>query len=358
MRHSIALIAVIFLLLSGCNGEHGKSTDGIVISEASGITRIDDRLLIVGDDADGRYFELSLDGTCSTIIAIAPEKVREILMPGAELAMDLEGIDVLTDGRIVVLSEQLHSLILKRGKQDKHPLVVAEYDKTLTEFGHRGLEGLAVKHLDSGVSRVAVLWEGGYLIDKHVPPQLREKTSGEPLKPVIVVHEIESDGYAGKVDDPTHRIVLDVPEPPGEPPDVQRYRATDLVWFESQKDKDIFIVLLNSENAPQDGAVEYIFKILQRFDLQGNRIGEPLYLDHACKNALKGLSEDDLERMGCSSAKHLKEIDSLLQAGNWENVNWEGMGWFEEGKSLVIIYDAKPKDPPFAFVIEIPEEWL
>ncbi len=84
---------------------------------------------------------------------------------------------------------------------------------------------------------------------------------------------------------------------------------------------------------------------------------EPLYLDHACKNALKGLSEDDLERMGCSSAKHLKEIDSLLQAGNWENVNWEGMGWFEEGKSLVIIYDAKPKDPPFAFVIEIPEEW-
>lgn len=356
MKRYITLIITILLSLHACGGNHNNSS-GTIITEASGIARIDDRLIIVGDDSDGRYFEFPLEKGCSPVIPIDPEKVKEILLPGAELAMDLEGIDVLADGRIVVLSEQLRCLISKRDKGDKRPLVVAEYDKTLTEFGHKGLEGLAVKRLAGGDSKVAVLWEGGYPQFAEVPPQLRGGTCGLPLKPVIVVHEIKRDAYAGRVENPLLRIELDAPEPPGEPPNAQRFRATDLVWFTSENGEEEFIVLLNSENAPLDDEVEYKFKILQRFDMNGDRVGAPLNINDICRNIMTNLNEDDLEKMSHASVKHLEEIQVLLEAGTWENVNWEGLGWFVEGQSLVIIYDAVPKDPPFAFVIDIPEQW-
>ena len=54
---------------------------------------------------------------------------------------------------------------------------------------------------------------------------------------------------------------------------------------------------------------------------------------------------------------HIEEIAALLEKGNWENLNWEGLGWFERGKSLIAIYDRWPKDPPFALVIDILDEW-
>ncbi len=66
------------------------------------------------------------------------------------LAVDLEAIDVLADGRVVVISERLRSMVSKDG-------VVVGYDDPFAEFGERGLEGLAVRKVDDKTSKVAVL---------------------------------------------------------------------------------------------------------------------------------------------------------------------------------------------------------
>lgn len=205
----IAILAVIFSCAQDPGGE-----DGIVIHEASGIARIDDRLIIVGDDADGRYYEMDLNEHRWPIIPIDPLRVREVKMPHAELASDLESIDVLTDGRIAVLSEQLRCLIAKENLSTDRYSIIAEYDRTLTEFGNRGLEGLAVKELVDGGSRVAVLWEGGYPLYRLVPFELRHLVDRTPLNPVIVVHDIKKGETVGLVDEP-----LLEGEPVGEPLD-------------------------------------------------------------------------------------------------------------------------------------------
>ncbi len=42
---------------------------------------------------------------------------------------------------------------------------------------------------------------------------------------------------------------------------------------------------------------------------------------------------------------------------NIKNANWEGLGWFEFGKSLIIVHDKPPKGVPTAFVIDLPNGW-
>ena len=93
-----ALISFL-LLFHGCT-TRDKEKKGIIVCEASGIARIDNTLLIVGDDADGRYFVLPLRERSGPIIPIDPETVEEVVLPHAELAMDLEAIDELADGRV------------------------------------------------------------------------------------------------------------------------------------------------------------------------------------------------------------------------------------------------------------------
>lgn len=337
----------------------------IVVREASGIVRLDEKLLIVGDDADGRYFEIDLQHSEGPIIPIDPLKVREIPLPCAELAADLEAIDYLADGRIMLLSEQLHGLIgrLEPGG-DKYG-IVAEYGKTLVEFGSRGLEGLAVKRLEGGESVVAVLWEGGYPLYGTVPGQLRELVGRFPMKPVILVHRIGKDEVVGKVTDPVLNIELDVPEPPGEPPLAQRLRATDLVWHtwtndEDGKQQEGFIVILQSENSPPpESGIEpsYEIKFLQRFDLAGNPVGNPLTITDVCREAVKDPDGRLCEGMDDRVKAHIDDTVDSLERGNWENINWEGLAWFEEGSRLIAIYDTWPLDPPFALILDVPAEW-
>lgn len=352
-------------MISGCTT---GINDGnrIVVREASDIARVNNKLFIVGDDADGRYFELRLEDQTGSIIPIDSEKVRAVFLPQAELAMDLEGIDNMADGRIAILSEQLHCLIAEKMPGLHTHGVIAEYDKTLIEFGNRGLEGLAIKRLSNGTSRIAVLWEGGYPIYKMVPKQLREHVGRLPLKPVIIVHEIERGQVAGIVDKPLHSIMLNVPEPEGEPPLAQRFRATDLVWYDwpdegkKEDSKEGFIVLMSSENAPPESTgspTEYRVKILQRFSLDGNPRGEPLFINEVCKQYLRDFVINKPAFVSHEILAHIKEVATLLDEGNWENINWEGLDWFEEGRSLIAIYDKWPMDPPFALVIDIPEEW-
>ncbi len=362
MRLHTCMLFILLLVHAGCS-ERPRMGGGIVVTEASGITRVGDYLLIVGDDADGVYFEMKIDDAAGPVIPIDPAKVREVFLPNAGLAMDLEGIDKLADGRIAVLSEQTRCLITEERSDAECLPVAAEYDRTLSEFGQRGLEGLAVARRKDGSSLVAVLWEGGYPLREDLPDELIGAVSGIPMKPVIVIHEIAWKEHCGEVDEPKRRITLNVPEPEGLPPDAQRFRATDLVWYRRQpslEDPSELIVILNSENAPADTSltpIEYKLKILQRFTLEGEPVGESIDINEVCRSALDGLDEGDYALMGTEMADHIRSIRALLESGNWENVNWEGLGWYEENNKLIAIYDAVPKDPPFALVIDIPEEW-
>lgn len=358
MRYLYSLLAIMAVLCACTRNRNDRG--GIVIREASGIARIGNKLFIVGDDADGKYFEIGLKEREGPIIPIDPRKVREVNMPHAEVARDLEGIDDLADGRMAILSEQLHCLIARESLESPYYTIIAEYDKSLTEFGHRGLEGLAVKKLVNNKSRIAVLWEGGYPILHDVPLELQKRMDHFALKPVVVVHDIQDGGIAEDVFYPLHHFLLNVPKPDGEEPLAQRFRATALVWHQLDDGEEGFIVLLSSENAPpQNSGVsrEYKIKILQRFDLQGDPVGNPLSINEMGREAFKKIGNEILEGLSPQMTQHIKNITSLLNEGNWENINWEGLDWFEEGKSLITIYDKKPIDPPFALIIELPEEW-
>ena len=43
-----------------------------------------------------------------------------------------------------------------------------------------------------------------------------------------------------------------------------------------------------------------------------------------------------------------------------DDANWEGLGWFESGESLVLVHDKKNKLPdgnPAAVILPLPEAW-
>jgi hypothetical protein len=351
------------ILVSGVTSSTLAEDRGIVIREASGIARDGDRLLMVGDDADGRYFEIHMDDTDRPIIPIVPEKVREVVMAGAGMAMDLEAIDLMADGRVAVLSEQQRCLIAPLHPGDSRYVVIAEYDRVFTEFGNLGLEGLALTEGEGGRTKVAVMWEGGYPVLGDVPPPLRARVGGMSLKPVVVIHEIEGgEAVPGRIG-PLKTVTLQVPEPPGDEPFAQRFRGTDLVWHrwkEGGEWKDGFIVLLMSMNAPPAGSgepVEYMHKRLQRFGLNGEPVGDPLDLKEACRSVMGESAEEVCRDLKAGMADHLRDVISRIEGSRGEEINWEGLDWFEEGERLITIYDTWPKDPPFALIIQIPEAW-
>jgi hypothetical protein len=358
---------ISFLMPIATIGNTLTGEGGIVVHEASGIAKLGDRLIIVGDDADGRYFEMMLEDQKIPVIPIDPEKIREVPLPGASMAMDLEAIDFLSDGRVVILSEQQRSLIARESITSDRYKVIIEYDKLLAEFGNRGLEGLAVERRGDGSSQVAVMWEGGYPEYDQVPDQIRALVGRFPFKPIIVVREIGSDGVVVKeTDDPAEKIVLDVPEPPGEAPTAQRYRGTDLVWHRWRNEgieggfERGFIVLLSSLNSPPDDSgvdKKYQYKLLQRFDLQGKPVGEPLDLSRICQGILGDAVEEICKHLKPELSTHMRKVAGMIEDSDGMSVNWEGLSWFEEGVSLVTIYDTWPKDPPFAMIFDIPQEW-
>jgi hypothetical protein len=307
----------------------------VIVKEASGITKLGNDLLIVSDDDAGAYYTYSLDAPAVpdkgliTISGEPPKILKRVELLCGQLALDLESIDVLADGRIVVLSERSHSLITEDG-------IVADYSDPLSDFGNRGLEGLAVRSLEDGSSRIAVLWEGGYPEYKDVPVSMRKELKRFAIKPFIWIHDLKpgADGieirmkYKDKYS--LKEVILNVPEPEGEEPDAQRFRAPDLVWHKLKENEWGFIVLLNSQNSPESGKTEYKHIWLQRFTADGQPYG----------------SAYDLKQVA------LKDLPKKII-----NANWEGLGWFEEGKRLVLIHDKPPKGNPTAVVINLPEDW-
>ncbi len=350
---SILILMMLFVFTSVLFCQDNK----VKITEASGITRSGDKLLIVSDNVPGVYYEYDIPAYDYDVIPIDPAKTREVKLPGAELAGDLEAIGLTGDGEVIVLSELLHSLIGKKDKNTKQYSIISYYNKSYTEFGNRGLEGMAVKNSSHGGYELAVLWEGGYPIGAIIPEEIRECVDGKSLKPRVLIHSIPGDD--------THKpqqFALDTPLPDNESRG-QRYRGSAVAWHEyfvGDNRVDCLIVLLQSENCPPEDSDErasYEYKILQKFDLEGNPLGYPIDINEHAKKAMDNLDHIFYESIGIRMAKHMKAAIESLRASDWENVNWEGMGWFEKGKSLVLIYDKHPDDPPFAMILHLPENW-
>jgi len=300
------------------------------VEEPSGVQRSGDRLLVVGDGEPGTYYSLPAPVDPGATVALDPASLSRHVLSGNPHATDLEAVGVLADGRVVLLSEDLHSLLDDRG-------VVATYED-LDEMGGRGCEGLAIRDLGNGTSRVAVLWEGGY-----------PESGPGAWTPRIFVHDVPA-GASGLTVSPGNALAevrLHLPLPAGAEPRAQRFRCPDLVWHrlrDDDADSWGFIVLMSSGWAvePISGSLEecpkrangrplrWCYKWIQRFDLTGEPVGDPVDLAPFLPEAVR---------------------DS----------NWEGMGWYDPGHALVLVYDERVDfrvlDPQLAAVVPVPEGW-
>ena len=316
-------------LLAGavaCSGSRGvpasEPAPVAPIREASGVAMEDGWLCVVDDSVPNAYFRIRMPpgaGPLLDLNSLHPEAVRLPL----GIWVDLESIGRLADGRMVVLSERL------RGLADTQGLVV-EYDYPLTEYGRRGLEGLAVRALPDGTSRVAVLWEGGYPDLGSLNPQLELRTGGRPLSPIVFIHDIAPGARPGRVrwGEGIAHAMLEVPVLEGEEPEVQRFRAPDLVWYrfpDREGDEQWgFLVLISSQNRVEPP--EYLHHWLQRFRADGTAVGEPLDL-----------------------AEYVPP--KLARA------NWEGLCWYKEGEELLLVHEAQGDLKAHAFRLRLPAEW-
>ena len=294
-----------------------------ILVGASGITRDGNTLLIVADKVPGSYFRFPLSEEKTFQILLLPEKLEKKAIAETAVALDLEGINVLADGRVVVLSETLFSLISETG-------LVAQYPESFTEFGGIGLEGVAVRKNDDGSSNVAVVWEGGYPEAEKIPFQLKKTVRKIVLNPVLILHNIQQNEKNLTLKSKDIKILeLQVSKFPGREPDAQRFRAPDLVWSRLPKEDGTsewgFIVLLSSQNGLP--VREYHYLWLQRFDQAGKRFGEPFDLKSKIPESLKSM-------------------------------NWEGLGWYETGRRLVLTFDNLTEQSPEAIVLDLPEDWI
>ncbi|MBD3298435.1 MAG: hypothetical protein GF341_07265 [candidate division Zixibacteria bacterium] len=329
------------------------------LKEASGVTAVGDTLFLVGDDNPGRLFKLPIPDTTVRVFAPDPDHLIEVPLPGAELAVDLEAIDVLADGRIVVLSEDLTALVGPLSSDNDVNGLIARYPPAMNEFGNRGVEGLAVRSANGG-SEVAVLWEGGYGYLPLIPFELQPPIGHEPLKPVVIIHPIPNDSTVGWVSHDNRLITLNPPEPPGEVPDALRYRGADLVWHQWQdadSTVDGFIVVIAASNSPKDNSPTHLTGELQRFDLHGEPVGDPIDLHAEALRLLNDavLNQDD--RLPDSLAEHMQTVHEMFAARDEYSANFEGLGWSRPGEQLVVVFDGYPTEPTLVFFIDVPEAW-
>ncbi len=363
-------------------------SQGNQITEISGVARQGSRLLFVSDDEPGCYFELKIEDAAASVIPIDPDKLKRIPMKGCEAVSDFESIVVLADGRVAVLSEDLHALYSQTSVGSKTWGVLAKFNQTVTEFGNRGLEGAATLALPNSASRIAVVWEGGYPALTSLPEQIQNALGHGPLQPILIVADVPRNASELFINDSASYRVLQTPKikdagnsnvapiivdselpksaepsPQTAPPFAQRYRAPDLVWHIWSEGKDVdtgLIVILSSENAPLRGSGakrEYKYKDFQRYDLQGKPVGNSIEINALVKPLFESVSQMQTAKWSSRMREQFKKVKALLDEKNWENVNWEGLDWFVRGQSLVLVYDSEPSDPPFAVVIAIPDNW-
>jgi len=293
--------------------------------EASGITGYGDYVIFVTDNQPGAYFKYGPVAKGTTQFLLEGDKLSLVKFPGAELAYDLEEIDVLGDGRIVLLSERLRMLIGESG-------VITHYEDQLAEVGGKGLEGLAVRS-EGSTNVIAVLWEGGYFEYDNIPLPLTKTYSEDSLRksfyPLVFVHNLSFKSSSSKkigMTKDVKTISLLTPRDSLEPK-AQRYRAPDLVWYKMSENEWGFIVLLNSNDSPHGKDPQFAYSVLQKYNMNGVPVGKPIDLKKIINEPLK-------------------------------NANWEGLGWFKDQKILVLVHDKRPiMGTPTAVLLDIEKLW-
>ena len=298
------ITAILTLLIGACDvfkndSVHDPEPDlGLTLREASAIVLKGDHLLMVSDDTPAILYRYKLkpedhpnsEGPLLASISIEPTFSRHLVNKKAK---DLEGIDLLSNGELVLLSEQAYALFTPKG-------LVAQYPKFMSEVAGRGLEGLAINAED----QVAVLWEGGYYSPKLLSSLLVKSETNQAQIPFVCIHQYSSELNTLHCDKGEGVVKLNVPATPLR---TQAFRAPDLEWSE---DNNSLIVLLASQNL-EDTAFKYMW--LQRFSLSGEAIGAALNL---CDRGFL--------------PKHLRSGRAS---------NFEGLAWFEPGKSLMLVND-------------------
>lgn len=296
------------------------SAQNCFIPEASGIVKMNNTLYIVSDDTTGKYYTYSLKGLnlSSQLLLNDCSRLDSVDLKFGKIKMDLEGIATL-GSNIIVVSERNRSLICVDS-------ILKTYPEPFTEFANRGIEGLAIKANDkkSEQYEVAALWEGGYPIKNDLSIGLEYYDFNKSMSPFLILNTIKSN-----VIDKSSRIIklkmnkinkmIDKKSKDFIEPFANRFRAPDLVWY-----KNGFIVLLSSERSiPEEPVNKYKYKLLQRFDMYGDPIGEPLMLN-----------------------------DIL---GDESRYNWEGLTWNKQDNSLILIHDSKKNTT--IRIVKIPNSW-
>lgn len=247
--------------------------------EISGVAAIPGGYAVVGDENPkhgwiwpaGLEFKLpgKLKGPESIDVGFAPD--------GSELWL--------------VLGEKKRKLVdLQGGKYT--------FGKEFDEIAGRGLEGVAVCWHNSRW-QVAVCWEGGYFDRKT-------KLEGEFTRPRVALLSWEPGKKQSS--DPEHVFELDVVQPSKG----QRFRAADLAWDAGH----LLVLLASTDKTRRKKAHTW----LQRFDLDGRRLGDPVKLEE-----LWGPYRDDK--------------------------NWEALDYTLDGKGLVLGYDEKDETKHRALVV-------
>lgn len=190
---------------------------------------------------------------------------------------------------------------------------MVEYGELMSERGKRGLEGLAVRVRDlaGGVSRIAVLWEGGYPAPLSKSSSRLDFSQGSLSKPFVLVHDLELGAMHVKMplSEALSRIQLEVPRPQGQEP-----QAPEGGW---EWGFMVFLSWNNSQLPPK-----FLHHWLQRFDESGLPLGVPI----------------DLKEQLPSSMGRAKG---------------EGMSWFETGQSVVLVHEAEKGARPNAFILRV-----
>ncbi len=284
--------------------------DATSIEEVSGVVVRDGYIYLVDDSNRNMVFRARMPAEPGSIIDLTtlPLERREF---GIGILTDLESVEFLADGRLVILSERLRALASEDG-------IVIEYDYPLAEIGRRGLEGLAVRKLESRGSRLATLWEGGYPDHGSLHPDVEGILGERPLSPLVFVNDIAPGAHPGRIrwEEGLHHVVLDVPKPLGDEPEAQRFRAPGIEWCwlpERGPDAWGFVTILSSQDAT--ARPEYRNHWLLRFDLDGKPVGKPL----------------NLEDVVPATSAH---------------ANWEGLAWVEVGRSLILVHEGRGEASP------------
>lgn len=247
--------------------------------EISGVAAIPGGYAVVGDEdpKHGRIWPAGL----------------EFRLPGKLKGPESIDVGYAPDGGQLwlVLGEKRRKLVDLQGGR-------YTFGKKFAETAGRGLEGVTVRW-QSGEWQVAVCWEGGYF-DRNT------KLEGEYTRPRVALMSWEPGKKQSS--DPEKVFDLDVAQPSRG----QRFRAADLAWDAG----DLLVLLASTDKTRKKKKHTW----LQRFDLDGRRLGDPVKLEE-----LWGAYRDDK--------------------------NWEALDQTLDGKGLVMGYDEKDAKKHRALVV-------